>query len=215
MKQIKTVIGKAMYLPGKSIDTDRIIPARFLKCVTFQGIEEHLFEDERKATRAKGEIHPFDDPKNAGANILVTDTNFGCGSSREHAVQCIMRWGIEAIVSCVEPGSPGFADIFRGNAAANGIPCVELSPVHHELFVKKLMNGWSKKVEVRLDSQEVVANDPNSEDYLRLDFTMREDHRQSLMSGKWDTIVVLLEAREAIQQTAKRLPYLNPTCLQM
>ncbi len=209
MNNVMRVIGKGMYLSGEHIDTDRIIPARFLKCVTFKGIEAHLFEDERATVRAKGEMHPFDNPANAGSTILVTDTDFGCGSSREHAVQCIMRWGIKAIVSCAKPGSPGFADIFRGNAAANGIPCVEMSPAHHEMFVKMIKNGWVENMEVRLDSQEVVVKRPGSEDNLRLDATMREDHRQSLMHGTWDTISVLLEAGDLIEKTAARLSYLD------
>ena len=212
MSKIVQVVGKAMYLPGKNIDTDRIIPARFLKCVTFVGIEEHLFADERTKVRSEGKVHPFDDPQNGGAVILIVDSNFGCGSSREHAVQCIMRWGIKAIVSCAEPGSPGFADIFRGNSAANGIPCVELDLINHARLVARSVAGL-ECLKVDLDRSAILLAAPPVDEWDTIPFTMREDHRQSLIAGTWDTTSVLLEAGEAIEATARSLPYLSPAFL--
>src|SRR6185295_8893526 len=97
--RIDRVSGRAIVLPGNDLDTDRIMPARFLKAVTFEGLEAHVFEDDRRALREQGGQHPFDDPSRAGARILVTGVNFGCGSSREHAPQGLSRWGLHAIVA--------------------------------------------------------------------------------------------------------------------
>lgn len=213
MNQITKITGKAFYLPGANMDTDRIIPARFLKCVSFIGIEEHAFADERVKARDAGTVHPFDDPQNAGASILVVDTNFGCGSSREHAVQCIMRWGIKAIVSCAKSGSPGFADIFRGNAAANGIPCVELNETDHLIMVERLKHAGTLECEINLEDLMLYTDygTPPEGDHQRI--TMQENHRWMLTSGAWDTTAVLLEAGDAIERTANQLPYVNPAVL--
>lgn len=208
--KIITVTGKPMYLPGKNIDTDQIIPKVYLKTVRIDGFETQVFAYQREECRAKGIKHPFDDPTNLGANILVTDTNFACGSSREHAVWALQNWGIQAVVSCVESGSPGFADIFRGNAVANGMPCVELSQTDHEKLVETIQKNPDAKTTVDLESQLVIVTDKSTGDTLySKSFSMHEDHRRSLIEGTWDTISVLLEAGELIEKTAARLPYLN------
>ena len=114
MQKIEQVTGRVVPLPLDDIDTDRIIPARYLRCVTFDGLGEHSFEDDRK----QDPNHPFDDARFQGASILLAGSNFGCGSSREHAPQALIRWGIKALIA------ESFAEIFFGNCTANGVPCV-------------------------------------------------------------------------------------------
>src|SRR4051812_41479301 len=114
--------GRAIVLPGDDLDTDRIMPARFLKAITFQGIEAHVFEDDRRACAQQGRQHPFDDPSRAGARVLIAGANFGCGSSREHAPQGLQRWGLSVIVA------ESFAEIFAGNALMIGLACVTVIP---------------------------------------------------------------------------------------
>lgn len=193
MQKIETVAGRGLPLVLDDIDTDRIIPARYLRCVTFEGLGEHAFEDDRRQMPN----HPFDDPHFRGASILVVGRNFGCGSSREHAPQALMRWGIRAIIG------ESFAEIFFGNCTANGIPAVCVAPTD----AKKL--------------GEIVAARPDSE--LRVDLvaktvqcaglsvscTMQEGARQSLVTGNWDFLGQLVEAAPQIRQTAERLPYMR------
>src|SRR3954468_14662326 len=118
IEKISQVAGRALPVPGDNIDTDRIIPARFLKSITFEGLEDHLFEDDRRQLEAEGQVHPVADPKYAGAAIFLVNANFGCGSSREHAPQAIRRGGVRAIVG------QSFSEIFFGNSVALGMPCL-------------------------------------------------------------------------------------------
>lgn len=200
---ITKIDSTSFYVPGPNTDTDVIIPARFLKCVVFEGIEENAFADQRQAFRDEGRTHPFDDPQNRAAAVLVVDTNFGCGSSREHAVQCIMRSGIEVIVSCWEGDhSPGFADIFRGNCASNGIPCVDLQKDDHSLLLETLREHPKAQLVVDLEKQTLTIGESRV-----VGFQMDEGHRKMLLNGSWDTISTLLEAGDQIEEVEVSLPY--------
>jgi 3-isopropylmalate/(R)-2-methylmalate dehydratase small subunit len=186
--------GRACVLRGNDIDTDRIIPARYLRCVTFDDVGEHLFEDDRE--QAKGD-HPLDDERWRGANILVVGHNFGCGSSREHAPQALMRFGFDAFVG----GS--FAEIFFGNCTALGLPCVTLA---------------SDDLSALMDSVTVMPGEAVAIDLVEGRVTHRGTRyaaaipagaRDQLVEGTWNATSVLLGAGDAIEATAKRLPYVG------
>ena len=192
--RIERVSGTACVLRGDDIDTDRIIPARFLRCVTFDGLGEHAFEDDRE--QAKGD-HPFDAERYAGARILVVGRNFGCGSSREHAPQALMRHGFQAFVG----GS--FAEIFFGNCTALGLPCVTLA----EDDLSQLMDS------VEADPQQELCVDLASRSVRYRDGTLParipDGTRDLLRSGSWNATSVLLDAGQDIERTAARLPYVT------
>ena len=194
----RTIItGPAIPLRGHDIDTDRIIPARFLKCVVFDGIGDHVFEDDRSQERERGKTHPFDDPRWADARILIVNRNFGCGSSREHAPQAIMRWrrGIQAIVG------ESFAEIFFGNCAAIGVPCVTAD----EATIARLLDLATAQptlpFTLDLPALRLTAGD------VTATVAMPDGARRQLVEGRWDTTAELLEARAEIATTAGRLPY--------
>jgi len=193
-RTIEEVVGSAAVLRGDDIDTDRIIPARFMKVVTFDTMGEHLFEDDRKA--AKGD-HALDQEHYHGARILVVGSNFGCGSSREHAPQALMRFGFDAFIG----GS--FAEIFAGNCTALGLPCVVLDAAD----LAALMDT------VELDPDQSVGIDIAAETVTSRAGVARAripaGTRQQLLEGTWDATAVLLEAGDAIETTAERLPYVT------
>jgi 3-isopropylmalate/(R)-2-methylmalate dehydratase small subunit len=186
--------GRAMVLRGNDIDTDRIIPARYLRCVTFDEVGEHAFKDDR--AQAKGD-HPFDDERFEGANILIVGHNFGCGSSREHAPQALMRAGFDAFVG----GS--FAEIFFGNCTALGLPCVVLSVDELDELMDSVHVGPEHSVEIDLEAGHVRHRDRK--------WTHEIPHgtRNQLLGGSWNATSVLLGAGDAIEATAAKLPYLN------
>ena len=194
-----TVTGPAIAVRGNDIDTDRVIPARFLKCVVFDGLGAHAFADDRSQLRERGQTHPFDDPRFADARILLVNKNFGCGSSREHAPQAIMRWGsgIRAIVG------ESFAEIFAGNCQALGIPC----PTAQAADVAALMAACEAdpRLEFRLDLEAMTLR--AGPHLVRLQ--MPTGPRSQLLAGTWDSTAELLAARDAIATTAARLPYLG------
>jgi len=196
--KITKINGRAFHLPGDDIDTDRIIPARFLRCVTFDGLGEHVFEDDRK--QRNGE-HPFDQPDNKGCSILIAGVNFGCGSSREHAVAAIQRWGIKAIIA------RSFAAIFRGNSTANGLICVELNEKDFKDLLQFEFVVPTIEVEIDLEKMEVIC--PNSADKRSWKCTMPSADRDMLTSGTWDTTATLLQAGDRIEETAAKLPYMQ------
>jgi len=189
----RQVVGRGIPLPGNDIDTDRVIPARFLKAVTFEGMGEHAFEDARK----QDPEHPFNQAVYQGASVLVVGQNFGCGSSREHAPQALMRWGIRALVG----GS--FAEIFFGNCVILGIPCLVASMADIEWLQKAIGREPQKVVTVDVERQEVRLGD------RIIKTTMPDGPRNQLVAGTWDSTAVLLEAGAAIEATAKKLPYVT------
>jgi len=189
---IDKVEGPGLVLRGSDIDTDRIIPARFLRCVTFDGLGEHAFKDDRY--QAKGD-HPFDLDHATMANILIVGENFGCGSSREHAPQSLMRFGFRAFIGA------SFAEIFAGNCTAMGLPTATLAKDDLEA----LMNA------VELDPLHVVVLDLESRTVTCRAGTfpadVHEGKRKALLEGTWNATAVLLEAGDAIETTAGTLPY--------
>jgi 3-isopropylmalate/(R)-2-methylmalate dehydratase small subunit len=188
------VTGRACVLRGDDIDTDRIIPARYLRCVTFDDVGEHAFEDDR--TQAKGD-HPLDDERFRGANILVVGQNFGCGSSREHAPQALMRWGFDAFIG----GS--FAEIFFGNCIALGLPCVTLAPGDLAELMDAVDLDPELTVEVDLEAREVRHRGK------AFAAKIPDGSRKQLLEGTWNATSVLLDAGDAIEAAAARLPYMS------
>ena len=191
------VDGRACVLRGNDIDTDRIIPARYMTSITFAGLEDHVFRDARFTADGTPKDHPFNDPRTANAAILIVNQNFGCGSSREHAPQALLRWGIRAIVG------ESFAEIFFGNCTALGIPAVTAS----EIDVAALMDV------VELDPTHEVAVDlvagTISSRAGTVPLHMPEGSRTQLVQGTWDDVRTLLAARDQILATAERLPYIS------
>jgi 3-isopropylmalate/(R)-2-methylmalate dehydratase small subunit len=189
----RQVTGRGIPLPGNDIDTDRIIPARFLKAVTFAGLGDHAFEDARK----QDPEHPFNIPVYQGASVLVAGLNFGCGSSREHAPAALQGWGVQAIVG----GS--FAEIFFGNCVMNGIPCLTASMDDIAWLQKTIGTNPQQAITVDLEKQEVRCAGRT------IPARMPDGARKALTSGAWNGTSVLLEAGDAIEATARRLPYIK------
>ena len=189
--KILQINGKCISLIGNDIDTDRIIPARFLKCVNFDSLGESVFEDDRKTLKGN---HPFDLEENKNASILVVNSNFGCGSSREHAPQALMRWGIKAIIG------ESFADIFYNNCLAIGIPCFTLP----KKSLEEIQNFCHNKfLFLEIDLKNSFAN---SED-LSLNLEIKESSRKMFLSGEWDATSTLLNNEILIEDKFNELPY--------
>jgi len=189
----RQIVGRGIPLPGNDIDTDRIMPARFLKSVTFEGLEHHVFKDDRQ----HAPDHPFNQPDHQGATILVVGRNFGSGSSREHAPEGLRRWGIRGIVG------ESFAEIFFGNCTALGLPC---------LTVNADDGAWLREAVVRQPEQEILLQVQHR--FVRFgDRTLQAhipDHaRHQLLTGTWNTMGVLLEAGDKIEHVAKSLPHIT------
>lgn len=194
MSKINQISGTAIALRGNDIDTDRIIPARFLRCVTFDGLGEHAFEDDR--AQADGQ-HPFDLAQYQGASILVVNNNFGCGSSREHAPQALAKWGIKAIVG------QSFAEIFFGNCVAIGVPCLVAPPAEIQQL-QSLIESRPETV-IAVDLQAMTVNSMD----LSIPVQMNEGSRQMFAEGTWDNCGQLVGNAEEVKSTAGKLPYLN------
>ncbi|CAK6697693.1 isopropylmalate isomerase [Synechococcus sp. CBW1107] len=198
--------GRIVVVSGDDIDTDRIIPARYLKCVTFEGLAEGAFADDRLELEGS---HPFDRPEHQGATILVVNRNFGCGSSREHAPQALMRWGIRAVVG------ESFAEIFFGNCLALGIPC--LSGDHTTILALQQQALAEPAAGFQLDlvTAEISGQAPAGapESAQRWSLELAAGPRQMLLSGQWNATGQLLSHDEELRRTAARLPYLDSFAL--
>jgi len=207
---VQSLLGRGVAVVGNDIDTDRIIPARFLKCVTFDGLAEGAFADDR--TELAG-AHPFDRPEHQGATILVVNDNFGCGSSREHAPQALMRWGIRAVIG------ESFAEIFFGNCLALGIPCLTASPADVAALQRAigatpaaLLTLDVEALRLRLDplASDGTLNDgsPAASTSLDLPLLLAAGPHRMLVSGQWDGTSLLVAHDAELRAMASRLPYL-------
>ena len=194
MKAIKRVSGRAVVIPGDEIDTDRIIPARYLKAITFDGLGEALFYDERYDENGNPREHPLNRPERRGASIMVVGAGFGSGSSREHAPQAIKRAGFEAIIG------ESFAEIFFGNATQIGLVCVTLEPEDLGVLAEWVEAHPEGEVEVDLEAGEVRFGGRVAP------LGIREAARQALVSGRWDPLSELLEAMDKVREMDERLP---------
>ena len=193
MQQIRQISGTGVPLLLDDIDTDRIIPARFLRCVTFEGLGEHVFEDDRK----QDSKHPFDDPCHQGGGILIAGRNFGCGSSREHAPQALIRWGIKAIIA------ESFAEIFFGNSIGLGLPCVNAKRTELIRLAAVIAANPTLVVTVDLVGQQVNAG------HESFPSEIVESARRSLTTGNWDFLGQLLEGTSDVSRIAEKLPYVS------
>ncbi len=202
LAKITSVAGRAVHVAGNDIDTDRIIPARFMKCVTFDGLGEFLFHDVRKNAdgadkpAAAGKPHPLNDPQFKGAAILLTGANFGCGSSREHAPQAIQKHGFKALIA------ESYAEIFFGNSTTLGMPCV--TAAREDIAKIAAVVEQDPQTEVIIDLVKLEARFAGR----NVKITQRESARDALVNGRWDAIGELLDGINAVKQTAKKLPYL-------
>jgi 3-isopropylmalate/(R)-2-methylmalate dehydratase small subunit len=194
---IKTVTGTGIPLRGNDIDTDRIIPARFLKCVTFDGLGEHAFEDDIADLKTKGHVHPFVDARYAGSSILVSNSNFGCGSSREHAPQSLKRWGINAIIA------ESYSEIFYGNCVSLGVPCFVATPEVADSIQSEMEKDPAAQWVLSLEASTARCKD------RVFPLTIHPGARQQLLDGSWNARAELVSALEQVKDVAAHIPYVN------
>ena len=193
MSSITSVTGRGLPVRGDDLDTDRIMPARFLRAVTFEGLEQHLFEDDRRADPA----HPFNDARYNGATVLVVNRNFGCGSSREHAPQGLARFGIAAIVG------ESFSEIFLGNSAVLGIPCFSADHVSVDALQSLVERAPETRIDARVDTGVITAGS------IRMTGTIPPGLRDAFVSGQWNPTAMLLDRFGEVRAVAGALPYVS------
>jgi 3-isopropylmalate/(R)-2-methylmalate dehydratase small subunit len=194
IEKIVRVSGKGLPLRGNDIDTDRIIPARFLRSVSFEGLESHLFEDDIEQA---GGRHPVVDPRYGGASILIVNRNFGCGSSREHAPQAIRRRGFRAVVG------ESYSEIFFSNSVALGMPCVAAAPADIDRLQQIVESDPAVVIDIDLDAQKLRAGDWD------MTISLPAAARESFIDGSWDATGLLLDRYDDVERTASQLPYLT------
>jgi 3-isopropylmalate/(R)-2-methylmalate dehydratase small subunit len=190
--RIQSVTGRALPLRGHDIDTDRIIPARYLRAISFDGLEQHVFADDRSDP-----AHPFNAPQYQGAHVLLVNRNFGCGSSREHAPQALQRWGIQALVG------EGYSEIFFGNSVTIGLPCLTVSPEEIEQLMKRVETDPATALTVDVEGLRVAAGD------VIMSATMPRSAHEALITGLWDGTGLLLADFDQVRQLANSLPYVT------
>lgn len=195
--RVDAIDGRALPLHGDDIDTDRIIPARYLRSITFDGLDTFVFEDDRKEAAKAGALHPFDDPRFGGASVLLVQRNFGCGSSREHAPQAIQLWGINVIVG------ESFSDIFFGNSCVIGLPCATAARRDIEALMAQVEANPSLAVRVDLAGQRCVCEGGS------FAISMPAAVRDAFLTGAWDTTGMLLERFDEVRARAAQLPYVS------
>jgi 3-isopropylmalate/(R)-2-methylmalate dehydratase small subunit len=198
VERIRQVSGTALPLPGDNIDTDRIIPARYLRSVSFEGLEQHLFADDRVQVDAQAPgTHPFSNPAYDGAAILIVNANFGCGSSREHAPQAIRRRGIRAIVG------ESYSEIFFGNSVALGLPCVSVAPETADTLIEMVTANPALDVAIDIAAGTVTAGGRS------FAMTLPSAARDGFLDGGWDATGLLLDTYEEVEAVAAALPYVS------
>lgn len=195
--QRKQTTGTGIPVSGNDIDTDRIIPARFMKCVTFDGLEAYAFYDVRFDAQGREKSHPFNDSRFAGGSILIANKNFGCGSSREHAPQSLVRFGMAGIVA------ESFAEIFAGNCTSLGVPAVTAAQDDVARLMAAVEADPQAEINIDLSTKTVTCGD------LSIAVDMPEAARQALCAGTWDTTAQLLANLSTIEATAGKIPYLS------
>jgi 3-isopropylmalate/(R)-2-methylmalate dehydratase small subunit len=197
LAKITSVTGRAVPVVGNDIDTDRIIPARFMKCVTFDGLGEFLFHDVRKdTTTGRDTAHPLNAARFKGATILLSGANFGCGSSREHAPQAIQKYGFKAVIA------ESYAEIFFGNSTTLGLPCVTAAREDIAKITAAVEQDPQTEVVIDLVKREARFAGQT------VKIAQRESARDALINGRWDAIGELLDGIPAVKATARQLPYL-------
>lgn len=194
---IQQVTGKGVFVPGDDIDTDRIIPARFMKCITFDGLGEYLFYDVRKTESGEDKAHNLNDPRFSNASIILSGNNFGCGSSREHAPQSILRAGYNAVIA----GS--FAEIFFGNSTNLGVVCVIASDADRETLAAAIEANPELEVTVDVENLKVVFGDQS------ILCEIKAGARESLLNGTYDPLDELLEGAADVTEVTDALAYMQ------
>ena len=197
LRKIEKVEGRGVFVPGNDIDTDRIIPARFMVCVTFEGLGQYAFYDERKNPDGSDKKHPLTDPRFKGATVLLSGANFGCGSSREHAPQSLWHYGFRAIIA------ESFAEIFFGNSTTIGIPCVCAMGSDIAKIASIIGEDPAAEIVVDLQKMQICCKD------FSCKCQMPENSRKALCNGTWDPIAELMDAEAQTAKLAATLPYMK------
>jgi 3-isopropylmalate/(R)-2-methylmalate dehydratase small subunit len=197
LAKISQIAGTGVYVTGDDVDTDRIIPARYMKCVTFDGLGEYAFYDERFDAQGGKKPHPLNDSRYDGASILLGGRNFGCGSSREHAPQALYRHGFRAVIA------ESFAEIFFGNSITLGMPCLVMDG--RDIRALAALIEEAPQTELNLD---IAGGQVNVAD-VSFPALLPDHAREALVNGRWDAIADLLEGLDDVRVTAEKLPYMR------